>query len=330
MNAPLVSVIIPTFNSSDYILEAIESVLEQTYSPIEIIVIDDGSTDDTRGKLQEKIQAGQIRYVFQENRGLAAARNRGIREAAGTYLQFLDADDLIVPTKIQKQVSLLEGSPSASICGSDFRFFDESNVSNLYGGDPLEGQFPFADVRQLFTFQTVVHRWLFPASLVREAGCFEESAPNVWLMEDWLMIWKLVAMGTSILYVEEPLALYRRHPSSMTADFGKAAKGHFFALDRVEEFQKRHNLAPYPQKELDELRESYHYELGLFFLRNNHPMKAWRHFWKALVLAPNRRQNKLLLVLAIPALGSRAIDWVGAANQHLWRWRAQVRKTLAG
>src|ERR1700674_2946625 len=95
----LVSVVIPTYNYRQFVVEAVESVLAQTYRPIELIVVDDGSTDGTRAEL-ERFE-GQIRYMFQENRGLPAARNRGIRAAAGEYVAFLDADDVWAPTKIE-------------------------------------------------------------------------------------------------------------------------------------------------------------------------------------------------------------------------------------
>src|SRR6185503_18885363 len=135
MEQTLVSVIIPSFNSSDYVLEAIASAHAQTYAPLEVIVVDDGSTDDTAQKLRDLIETGRIRYHFQTNQGLGGARNTGINLAGGKYLQFLDADDLIAPTKIEKQIQRLENSAPASVCGSDFRCFEHANPSGLFGGD---------------------------------------------------------------------------------------------------------------------------------------------------------------------------------------------------
>jgi glycosyltransferase involved in cell wall biosynthesis len=330
MSTPLVSIVIPAFNSCDYIVDAIESALAQTYSSIEVIVVDDGSTDQTRETLNDLAKSGRIHYHFQPNRGLGAARNTGIRLSQGQYLQFLDADDLISPTKIERQVLLLESSPQMAICGCDFRFFDESDVAKLYGGDTFKGQFPLHSVTDLFEFETVIHRWLFPASLVRDSGGFEESSPKVWLMEDWLMLWKMLASGARLLFIDEPLALYRRHGSNMTANFERAATGHFLALDHVERYQGLHGISLYSRRELNALRECYHYELGLFYLRRNRAGRAWYQLMKALVLSPNRRQVKLLLVATIPALGASAMDWVTSANDRLWRWRTHLRKTLVG
>ena len=101
-DTPLVSVIIPVYNSAKYIQKAIDSVLDQTYSNYEIIVVDDGSTDETRQKLQS--YQNKIRYVFQENQGSATARNTGIKLAKGDLVAFLDSDDFwSMPEKLDRQ-----------------------------------------------------------------------------------------------------------------------------------------------------------------------------------------------------------------------------------
>jgi glycosyltransferase involved in cell wall biosynthesis len=327
MDMPLVSIVIPAFNSSEFIVESIESALHQTYSPIEVIIVDDGSTDDTREKLSSLIEEGKVRYQFQPNRGLAAARNVGIKIAGGKYLQFLDADDLISPTKIEKQVQRLESSPAPAVCCCDYRFFDGSNDSVFYGGDVFKGQFPLNNAEYLFEFETVVHRWLFPASIFEAVGNFDEDMPAT---EDWLFVWKLAASDTRFSYLDEPLALYRKHDNNMTGDFRRLAAGHLLALDHVERYQRRHNLGLYSKRELNALRESYHYELGLSSLRSRRSRSAWYHILKALFLSANRRQVKLLLVATIPVLGPNAVDWVTSVNDRLWRWRAHLRKTLVG
>lgn len=327
MSKPLVSVVIPAFNSGEYVREAIDSVFAQTYSPIEVIVVDDGSTDDTAEKLHSLIKAQKIRYTFQPNQGLAAARNTGIGLAEGKYLQFLDADDLLAPEKIEKQVKRLESLAEPSVCGTDFRCFENADASNLFGADSFKGVFPLRSSERLFEFETVIHRWLFPAALVHAAGGFETNLPAT---EDWLLLWKLAANGAHLDYLNEPLALYRKHQLSMTADFERLAKGHLLAIDHVERYQAQHSLSLYSKRELNALREAYHYELGLQYVRTDQPRRAWQHLLKALLLAPNRRQVKLLLLATIPALGTNAMSRVDSADERLWRWRAQLRKTLVG
>ena len=98
---PKVSVIIPTYNGAQYIKQAVDSVLAQTYDDYEIIVVDDGSTDDTAELLRP--YGDRITYLYQENRKLPAARNTGIRTARGQYLAFLDSDNLFLPHKLAAQ-----------------------------------------------------------------------------------------------------------------------------------------------------------------------------------------------------------------------------------
>jgi glycosyltransferase involved in cell wall biosynthesis len=99
---PLVTVIIPSYNYGRFVTRAVDSVLRQTYSPIECIVVDDGSTDDTQARLEQ--YQGRVRIITQHNQGLSAARNTGMREATGSYLAFLDADDWWEPEKTEKQM----------------------------------------------------------------------------------------------------------------------------------------------------------------------------------------------------------------------------------
>lgn len=111
----LVSVIIPTFNSSRWIKEAIDSVLDQTYKNIEIIVVDDGSTDSTKKVLDNYIDKNQIYYYYINNSGPAAARNFGIKKSKGDLISFLDSDDLWIKDKIEKQLNFLTDNPEIDL-----------------------------------------------------------------------------------------------------------------------------------------------------------------------------------------------------------------------
>ncbi len=111
---PTVSVIIPTYNRRAYVQEAIDSVLAQTYTDYEIIVIDDGSTDGTGEALRERY-GDKIIYEWQENQGLSAARNRGIESSRGQYIALLDSDDLWMPEKLERQVACLSQHPEVAM-----------------------------------------------------------------------------------------------------------------------------------------------------------------------------------------------------------------------
>ena len=121
---PLATVVIPTYNHARYVGEAIRNVLRPDYRPIEIIVVDDGSTDDTAQVVGEF--GATVCYIRQENRGLSAARNAGIRLAAGEYVGLLDADDLYEPHFVSTLVRLLQAHPDAGAISCGYRFVDES------------------------------------------------------------------------------------------------------------------------------------------------------------------------------------------------------------
>lgn len=118
------SVIVSTYNRAHYICEAIDSVLAQNYQNIEIIVVDDGSTDETRAVLRG--YGDKIRYFYQENQGLPAARNFGIEKSSGKYLAFLDDDDIWFPEFLENQVAYLEAHPEVGMVHADLIILDET------------------------------------------------------------------------------------------------------------------------------------------------------------------------------------------------------------
>ena len=122
-----VSVIIPAYNKAELTVKTVESVLDQTYGNIEIIVVDDGSTDDTKERLTS--YAGRIEYIYKENGGACAARNLGIKKARGEYLAFIDCDDIYLPRKIEKAVECFNENPRFGFVHTPVYFIDEKGRS---------------------------------------------------------------------------------------------------------------------------------------------------------------------------------------------------------
>ena len=121
---PLVSVVVPSYNYGHLVRETLDSLAAQTYGAWECVVVDDGSTDDTRSVVEAYAQTDpRVRYVRQENARQAAARNNGIRHSSGDYFQFLDADDLVEPRKFERQVEYLESHADVDIVYSGVRYF---------------------------------------------------------------------------------------------------------------------------------------------------------------------------------------------------------------
>lgn len=207
----LVSVVIPTYNRSSSVRESIESALAQTHREIEVIVVDDGSTDDTAAVLAS--YGGRIRAVRQDNAGPSAARNRGFRESRGAILAFLDSDDTWLPDKIARQVALMErGGPEMACCVCNAR------VIGTDGGD-AGTTFGFAALRPAFDEgvwtnpqEVLATRFLLfnqVAAIRREAfercGGFNESLR---LLEDYELALKLSSGGVWGV-IREPLVVKR-------------------------------------------------------------------------------------------------------------------------
>lgn len=137
MEQPLVSVIIPTYNRENYIIKTLENILHQTYKNIEVIIIDDGSIDDTNGRIEDFIRkknAKNIKYYWQENSGVSSARNLGIEKSKGEFIAFQDSDDLWKADKLEKQVNcILQKNSNICYCGTIKKFLDyEQKINNKF------------------------------------------------------------------------------------------------------------------------------------------------------------------------------------------------------
>jgi len=210
---PKVSVVIPTFNYAQYVAHAVQSVLNQSFSDFEIILVDDGSTDKTQAVLAPF--QPHIRYIYQDNKGLPAARNTGIRAANGEYIAFLDSDDLWLPTKLEKQVALLDRREELGLVYCDFCWqYDEAGiVVRSPQRDLFRSGFVFADLLMrnfIHTPTPIVRSQVFDA-----VGLFDESLPA---SEDWDM-WLRIVACFKIDFVDEVLAIYRFHSSSMSRNY---------------------------------------------------------------------------------------------------------------
>jgi glycosyltransferase involved in cell wall biosynthesis len=208
---PTVSVVIPSYNAARYVEAAVDSVLGQTFRNVEVLVVDDGSTDGTEAVLSRYGRA--IRYLRQENSGVSAARNRGIQESTGRYVAFLDADDTWFPGKLDRQVAALESSGQHRACYSAHVICTEALA-------PLAIQ---RSVRYGSTLEDLLLRGnvvgsictlICDRSLFSIAGNFDLDLSQC---ADWDM-WIRLATITEFLYLDEPLVTYRQHGSNMSAD----------------------------------------------------------------------------------------------------------------
>jgi GT2 family glycosyltransferase len=211
---PQVSVIIPTYNRANLIGETLDSVLAQTYHNFEIIVVDDGSTDNTPAVISTGYK-NLVRYIRQENAGQAAARNAGIRAANGIYVAFLDDDDLWLPHKLAQQMALFEGNSAVRWVYCDAQVFDGTSGQALHNfsqiNPPHTGQTAHYLLERNFIASPtpIIRRDIF-----EKVGYFDESG-LLRQREDWDM-WLRLAADYSVSYVSEVLARYRVHLGSVT------------------------------------------------------------------------------------------------------------------
>ncbi|MBK7801068.1 MAG: glycosyltransferase [Chloracidobacterium sp.] len=216
-----VSVVIPTYNYGRFIAEAIGGALGQTLEPVEIIVVDDGSTDDTEKVVREF--GNRVRYIRQENAGVCAARNRGVAESSGEYIAFLDADDIWLPEKLEKQIAKFAEDKEIGLVHCGMREFDsetgETIRLHLDGG---EGS--VADNLLLWKEPVIVG----PGGTVvvtREA--FEKSGgfdTEMKVGEDWDFCYR-VAREFRVGFVPEALVDYRSHSASAHRNVNEMERG---------------------------------------------------------------------------------------------------------
>lgn len=241
---PRISIIIPSYNRAQYILETLESIFAQTFSDYEIIVIDDGSTDGTRDVLEPLIISQKIRYILQENQGVSAARNHGIRLAEGELIAFLDSDDLIQPEKLALQVEYLDDYPEVALVHSGFsRFDDQGNDLGYRDTSHLSG----------WVYPNLLLDWsvLIPPSCVmvradalREAGDFD--ARMRW-GED-IDVWRRIARRHPFGVIPKALTRMRIHGEN--ASNAKIRPEAFEAFERYlrKAFAEDPNLSPVFQR----------------------------------------------------------------------------------
>lgn len=194
----MISVILPTYNRAELLPRAVQSVLAQTHRDLELIVVDDASTDDT-ARVMAEIGDPRVRYIRQEeNRGACAARNRGVAEARGEYIAFQDSDDTWAADKLEKQLHCLKET-GADIVFCGFRRFSEENVTVFPPETLAEGDIRYEQLllENLISTQTILGR--------RECfvqNPFDESFPR---MQDWELVLRLV-QKYRIFYMKETLA----------------------------------------------------------------------------------------------------------------------------
>jgi len=286
---PKVSVIIPTYNRANYICDAIDSVLNQTYQDFEIIVVDDGSTDNTREILKQYIKDKKIRYLYQENKGVSSARNKGIEEVNGEYVAFLDADDIWYSEKINLQINELENNYKLGLVGSFMDTIDEKGNKlgvlkpKIDPGDSFEST--------LFYGSPAPSTFVLRKACIDEIGNFDEKQSMFADLDLFLRITEKYSVKT----INKSLGAYRVHSTNMSSnDYRVYQEQIIFSKKWLLKCSSRKN-----QKILINKIKKYSLLLSKISLKQINFIKYFLIFFKYYLISLLRNRKRLLEMRSI-------------------------------
>jgi alpha-1,3-rhamnosyltransferase len=278
---PLVSVVVPSYNHEAYIEKCIISVINQTYKNIELIVVDDGSTDRSREILESLQKQYGFVLVFQDNQGISKTLNRAIRQYAhGKYITGSSSDDFMMLDKIERQVNYLESDPDCSLVFGKVYMVDSQGqiIEGFTVVDPVED--PVKSVQ----FEGLIERNCIPAPSImyrkdkwEECGGYDEDS----LIEDW-GLWLAFAYSGKIVYLDEYFAYYRWHGSNLTTN---TLKMYTSAWKIVRSWKDR--MSPELSKKVLARRDSITFAV----LARQHKKEAFKYlhlnhgYWDAFILS---------------------------------------------
>jgi glycosyltransferase involved in cell wall biosynthesis len=237
-NSFSISVVIPTFNRLIYLERAIKSVLNQTISVNEIIIVDDGSDDGTSEFIHSNYP--NLKYIFQSNSGVSAARNTGIKAASSNWIAFLDSDDAWVTNKIQKQITELELNPEMNFCHSNEiwirngREIKQKNTHKKFGGFIFDKCLDKCRISP----STVICR----KSLLIKLNGFDEDLA---ICEDY-DLWLRITSNNPVIYIEKPLIIkYGGHQDQLSRNSEGIESYHIKSLEKLlkQDFHSEHRIA---------------------------------------------------------------------------------------
>lgn len=229
---PVISIVLPTYNQAHYLPLALDSIFDQTFKEFELIVVNDGSTDDTSRVLEEYRARFDFRVVEQENQGLPRALNAGFAQARGKYYTWTSSDNIMLPTMLEELYSALQGDPSVDVVYADWYTIDEA-------GNTV-ARFQTIDFdRHLLLRQNFVHCcFLFNRECMKKIGDYD---PNFIYCEDW-EFWIRVSQHFKMKRVPRALYKYRVHSGSMTTEIIEDRAPRMIGYESFSTYLKKQSL----------------------------------------------------------------------------------------
>lgn len=305
MSTPLISVIIPVFNGERTVLETVQSVLQQTFTHFELIIINDGSSDRTL-ELLDTVEDQRVHVFSYENGGLPVARNRGIERAQGQYITFIDADDLWTPTKLADQLAALQKNPDAGLAYSWTLTMDDQTGA-LHPGKFVSFEGDVYGQMLLSNFIASGSNAMLTTDAIRSVGEFDAALTSC---EDW-DYWLRVAAKWPFAVVTKPQILYRQSSGAMSSKVDVMEHNHMVVHHRA--FQK----APAHLKSLESrsLANEYQFlaQLAITHVDDATGLQvAWEKLLKAIKFHPpiifSRKSVTLIAKLILTTVLSPAIS----------------------
>ncbi|HTI07198.1 MAG TPA: glycosyltransferase [Puia sp.] len=307
---PKVTVLMPAYNAGKYIAEAIRSVLGQSFTDFELLIVDDGSSDNTLGVVHSFADP-RIRLLVQEKKGISLALNTGLKAARGLYIARFDADDICFPERLARQVVFLDGHPAYLVTGSDAEYISE-NGEFLFNFR-CKGHAHREILENLYQHCPFIHSAvMYRKEAILRAGGYSAYAHN---FEDYLLWVQLLKWG-KCCNLPEPLIKVRINPASVTID--EKWRGRRFRQLKQDIIQKGavtkeegdELLAIIRSQETRKIKQgAYHALCGKKLLADNYrPAKARWHVTRAIHANPLRLDNYAML--AISFLPSGWIKWL--------------------
>jgi len=305
MLTPKVSIIIPVYNGERYIAQAIESALKQTYEKFEIIVVNDGSSDKSYKKIEPYINLPNVKYLEQENKGVAEARNTGIKNSSGEFIAFLDQDDLWLPEKLELEVDYLLRNPDVGLVHSNMSYINEE-------GKPIQSDFDFPSriagkcfgelfIKNMVAILTVLLR----RDCFDKAGLFNEQFSGV---DDYDLLLR-VSRYYPVGYINQSLARYRLHGSNTSRDWLG------ITLTRLRIIESLLETYPEIRSELgkkivsDRLFRLY-CEVAQLYCHNNEHKTAIKYWKKGITMHPAKLESYFKVIwCAITPGQRRMLNW---------------------
>ena len=300
---PRVSVIIPTYNCAQYLPGAIESVIAQTFRDYELIVVDDGSTDETAEVIKK--YGDRIKYLYQENSGPGAAKNLGIKASGGSFVATLDADDRWQPQKIEIQYEYMRCHPEVGLVYANCSTFNKQGIVT----EAYDGKHRIVYQGDIFD-KLIVKNFIASITIMVRKECLDKVGlfpEDFMISEDW-HLWLRIAKNYPIGYIDQPLAMYRWQKKSLTWDYAKSYPYRLRVLDEIKElfsdyFKTRKSLI---RRAYSDLFMRYGYAL----YKSDDYKNAWGKFILSIYNSPFQYRSYLYLIgLLVPKKFRARIAW---------------------